>query len=87
MSDTRYEYQSEFAKKYFGQGLAEGREEGREEGRDAMVRSLLRLLDRRHLVLSPEERLRIESCTDLATLEQWIERAGDAAAASELFDA
>jgi hypothetical protein len=28
----RYEYQSEFARKYYGQGLEEGREEGREEG-------------------------------------------------------
>ena len=30
-----YEYRSEFARKYYGQGLEEGREAGREEGREA----------------------------------------------------
>lgn len=94
MSDTRYEYQSEFAKKYFGQGLAEGlaegreegREQGREEGREAMIRSLLRILDRRGLALSPDDRVRIESCADLSTLERWMDRAIDITVASELFD-
>lgn len=82
MSDTRYEYQSEFARKYFGQGLAEGRGEGRE----ALVRSLLRILDHRGLVLSSDDRKRIESCPDLATLERWMDRALDIEVASDLFD-
>ena len=29
---SKYEYQSEFARRYYGQGKTEGREEGREEG-------------------------------------------------------
>lgn len=31
MNPTKYEYRSEFAKRYYGQGLAEGRAEGRAE--------------------------------------------------------
>ena len=83
MSDTRYEYQSEFAKKFFGRGLEEGRLEGRQEG---VTLSLLRILERRSLSLSPEERQRIERCSDLATLERWLDRAVEVNAASELFD-
>lgn len=69
MSDTRYEYQSDFARKYFAFGL--------EAGRGALVRSLLRILDHRGLVLSADDRKRIESCPDLATLERWMDRAMD----------
>ena len=91
MSDTRYEYQSEFAKKFFGRGLEEGRLEGRQEGRlegrqEGVTLSLLRILERRSLSLSPEERQRIERCSDLATLERWLDRAVEVNAASELFD-
>ncbi|MEM9491527.1 MAG: hypothetical protein AAGC55_20450, partial [Myxococcota bacterium] len=34
METRKYSYQSEFARKYFGQGLAKGREEGLAEGRE-----------------------------------------------------
>jgi flagellar biosynthesis/type III secretory pathway protein FliH len=33
MNASKYEYQSEFARRYYGQGKAEGRAEGRVEGR------------------------------------------------------
>ena len=33
MNASKYEYQSEFARRYYGQGKAEGRVEGRAEGR------------------------------------------------------
>jgi predicted transposase YdaD len=33
MNSLGYEYQSDFARRYFGQGKAEGRMEGRMEGR------------------------------------------------------
>ncbi len=32
MDPAKYEYRSEFAKRYFGQGLAEGKAEGKAEG-------------------------------------------------------
>lgn len=37
MDPAKYEYQSEFAKKYYGQGKAEGRAEGKAEGRSEIV--------------------------------------------------
>ena len=33
MDASKYEYQSEFARRYYGQGKTEGREEGLKEGR------------------------------------------------------
>ena len=78
MSDTRYEYQSEFAKKYYGQGL--------EAGREALVRSLTRIIEARGLALSPAQRERIESCQELETLERWLERAIGISSTAELFE-
>ena len=43
MNSLGYEYQSDFARRYFGQGKAEGRVEGKTEGRVEMVLKLLLL--------------------------------------------
>jgi hypothetical protein len=53
------------------QGLAEGRAEGRAE-------SLLRILDRRAILMTDAHRARIIGCTDPASLDQWLDRALDA---------
>lgn len=43
MTIANYEYQSEFARRYFAQGMAEGRTEGKTEGKaDLLVRQLTR---------------------------------------------
>jgi len=52
MDAAKYEYQSDFAKRYFAQGRLEGRLEGRAE-------MLLRLLARRYGPLPPEAGTRI----------------------------
>ncbi len=39
----RYEYQSNFAREYYGQGLEEGREEGRQEGRERLQAAVVAL--------------------------------------------
>jgi hypothetical protein len=52
-----HEYQSEFARKYFGQGKAEGIAEGKVEG----MREAIRLvIERRFGTLSPEQVARLE---------------------------
>jgi hypothetical protein len=60
------------------------KQEGRDEGRLAEARGALRrVLARRKLVASSEDNARIDACTDLATLERWLEQAVDAASATD----
>ncbi|GAB2512878.1 RpnC/YadD family protein [Nocardiopsis aegyptia] len=76
MSVKPYEWQSDFAKKYVGMGREEGLEVGREEGRAAeAAQNVIAVLQARGFAVSDEERSRITSCTDLATLEKWVPKA------------
>jgi len=43
MNPAKYEYRSEFAKRYYGQGRTEGRAEGLAEGRAEIILKLLTL--------------------------------------------
>ena len=63
-------------------GLAEGHKSGLAEGkRDA----LLRLLARRGLALTEDDRARVAACSDVATLDQWFDNALVARTATEVF--
>jgi hypothetical protein len=65
-------------------GREEGREEGREKGAVEMGRAaVVRVLSRRSVDLSAVDRARIDACTDLATLERWLDRAVVANTAEE----
>lgn len=98
MQTGKYEYQSEFARKYFGEGRAEGRaegleeglEQGREQGRDearrALRMSIAAVLSARRLELAEHERQRLEAEHDLDVLEHWLSRATIVASTSELFE-
>ncbi|MFI1796894.1 hypothetical protein ACH427_05965 [Streptomyces sp. NPDC020379] len=68
------------------QALLEGEAKGRAEGR-AWERALMvmRVLRNRDVAVSPEVRERVSSCTDLDTLERWLDRAFIVATAEELF--
>jgi predicted transposase YdaD len=70
MDPARYEYQSEFARRYLSQGRAEGQAEGRAEGRAEL---LLKQLALRFgpLPASTEARIRAAS---IAELEVFAER-------------
>ena len=81
MQSRRYEYRSDFARKYFSQGreegldegLEKGREEGREEGRaTGKALAVVDILQMRRIAISPEQRARILACTDEAKLTEWI---------------
>jgi predicted transposase YdaD len=67
------------------QGLARGREEGREEGRlRGRAEAVLRLLTARGLHVDDASRQHILSCSDVATLDLWFDRALHATSLSEV---
>jgi len=63
-------------------GRAEGEARGRAEGRAAAI---LAVLAARQLTLNAEQRLRIESCNELETLDKWLSRAATVSNTAELF--
>ena len=62
------------------EGLREGKREGKQEGLRASIR---RVLHKRGLTMGPQEESRLEGCTELSTLERWLEQSLTAAEASE----
>ncbi|MEV1248519.1 hypothetical protein ACIBO2_06445 [Nonomuraea sp. NPDC050022] len=74
MSAKTYRYQSEFAQQLRAEGHIEGE-----------AKMLLLILDRRGITLSEEARERIRTCTDIAVLESWADRAFTVTTADELF--
>jgi len=60
-------------------------QEGQQEGRLTATRASLRLvLARRQLTPSPDDDARIDACTDLETLERWLDRAINATSVSDV---
>lgn len=84
VSIAGYEYQSDYARKYFGQGKAEGKAEGRME---AKAMAVLTVLCSRGLDVSDEARRRVAECRDADQLDLWLRRAVHAATVDELFTA
>lgn len=75
----RYEYQSDFARKYYGQGLEEGRQEGRREGQEEALRAMVVALARAKLKTVPAEDLaRIEALADMQLLAELVTALGQA---------
>ncbi|WP_369196782.1 hypothetical protein [Streptomyces djakartensis] len=56
--------------------------EGKAEG---TAQSILRVLQKRGVPLTPDDRERITSCTDLDTLTRWFDRSLTATGAQEVF--
>ena len=89
-SPEKYEFQSEFARKYVALGRAEGELKGKAEGKvegklEGEATAILRVLARRGLVIGEEQRARIVTCTDIAMLETWLDRAAVATTIDEVF--
>ncbi len=79
MRASKYEYQSDFAKRYFARGREEGREEGHEVGLvEGQARALPLFLRSRGVDVGDEARARIEGERDPVRLETWIRRAASA---------
>ncbi|MQY06032.1 hypothetical protein [Actinomadura macrotermitis] len=78
MKLKNYEYQSEFAREYFGKGKVEGQLE-------ATAKLILRALAAQGVCVSNEARERIAGCRDLEQLEAWFDRATTVSSTRELF--
>jgi flagellar biosynthesis/type III secretory pathway protein FliH len=61
---------SETQRRSFAEGEAKGKTEGRAEGQ---AQAILRVLERRNVPVSAEQRERILTCSDLATLGAWLD--------------
>jgi hypothetical protein len=94
MKTGTYEYQSDFARRYYHQGQTEGRAKGLTEGRaegltegraKGEVRALLAILNARGIPISDAAHTRITSCTDLDQLDTWVRSAATATTIQDLF--
>ena len=86
-----YELQSEFARKHRAEGRTEGRAEGRTEGRtegraEGRAEAVVAVLEARGLVLTIDQRRRIEQITDLEELDRLVRRAATVGGVDALFD-
>ena len=79
---TTSEYEKTFVERIHDQGIAEGKAEGIAEGK---AQAVLKLLDARHLTPTKEQRQQVTSCTDVAQLDLWLDRAITADNAAEVF--
>ena len=67
--------------KFFSEAQRRNFERGRAEGEAA---ALLKIVTRRGLTLTAEQRRRIMGCTDVAMLERWLDRALSVSSVAEL---
>lgn len=77
-----FPYKSALRLEFEAAGEARGAARGKAEGE---ARSVLRVLDRRGISLTDQERERISACTDTDTLDLWIDLAITCTTAEELF--
>jgi hypothetical protein len=92
MKPAPYQYQSEFARKYFSLGQAEGEARGEAQGKArgearGKAQLLLKLLRFKGFAVAPELTDRIESCQDLAQLDRWAELTLTATGLDDIFPA
>jgi hypothetical protein len=73
MDLATYEYQSEYARRYFFEGRAEGEAD-----------ALLTVLSARGIDVPDDARARIAGCTDVQQLQTWIRRASTATSIHEV---
>ena len=64
--------------------IEKGHKKGHEEGRLLQARAAVRrIVALRKLTLRPADEARIDACTDLATLDRWLEQATAAQSVAE----
>lgn len=78
MKSGTYEYQSDFARRYYGEGKAQGTAEGE-------AKAVLAVLAARGITVPDDIRQRINECTDLEQLETWVRRAATADSIYDVF--
>jgi len=87
MATGTYEYQSDFARRYFSRGKAEGEAAGKAEGKaEGKATAVLAVLHARGIDVPADIRTRIVECSDLDRLDTWVRRAATADTVHDLFD-
>jgi hypothetical protein len=86
MRTEKYEYKSDFAKKYFAEGREQGLEQGLEQGEQkGRVAALLLVLESRDVVVDEGSMQRISAEHDAHRLEDWTRRAATATRIEDVF--
>ncbi|GAA2290356.1 hypothetical protein OKJ48_34180 [Streptomyces kunmingensis] len=75
-------YNSDMSEEIRDEGRVQGRAQGRAQGE---AKAVLRILEKRGVLVSDEARERIASCADLDTLDLWLDRSVTAVDVAELF--
>lgn len=83
LATRTYEYQSDFARRYYAEGEAEGEARGLAEGR---AEALLTYLAMRRVAVPGDAHARITGCTDLERLDTWLRRAFAAESITSVYD-
>jgi len=77
---------SEAQRQNFERGQAKGKAQGKAEGKaEGEAAALLKILMRRGLRVTAEQRRRIVACRDLAMLERWLDRSLSVSSVNELW--
>jgi hypothetical protein len=81
---------SEAHRRSFAEGEAKGEAKGEARGEargeaKGEAKALLLILRRRGIAMTDDQQHRIVTCTDLATVDRWLERAFSVASVDELF--
>jgi hypothetical protein len=78
-------YFNEAQRQNYERGVAEGEAKGKAEGKaEGQATALLKILSRRGLTVTAAQRGRMLGCTDLATLERWLDRSLSVSSVEEL---
>jgi flagellar biosynthesis/type III secretory pathway protein FliH len=76
---------SEAHRRSYADGKAKGEAEGEAKGKaEGEAKALLLILRRRGLAMTDDQQRRIVTCTDLATVDRWLEGAFSVASVDEL---
>ena len=75
---TTMEWKSDFIESYVQQGVQQGEVKAKAEG-------VIKIIDTRGIHATDQQRDRVSSCTDIAQLDEWFDRALVAASAADIF--
>jgi hypothetical protein len=85
MTSGRYEYQSDFARKYIAEGEAKGETRGETRGEaKGEAKAIIQFLEARQITVPEEIRSSIMECRDIPTLDRWLQRAVTARTADQV---
>jgi hypothetical protein len=79
---TTMEWKSDFIEGFVQEGMQKGMQQGEVKAKSEDV---LKIIDAREISVTAEQRDRVSSCTDIAQLDEWFDRALTAETAAAIF--